>query len=184
MSAKDGRNIWERIFSYFERLLRGTRKGDWVILFIVLIVIFVLAFCFLGPVESFTFVLAVATIWNVKITQGLLRRSEETSVQTRQAFEIDIFNKIVSSASQLNAELRALKNFPQTERPEYVENFVTGMLATLKDIDPIIFEKIGEAIKTWNKIDNRTPATTYLRALNKTKGKQVPNKPKKRIGNG
>ena len=110
----------------------------------------------------FTIILALTTFWNGKITRALLK-------QTRQAFEIDTFNKIVSSGSQLSAELRDTKNFPQEERPDYVENFAVGMLVTLKNIDPTMFERIGEAIKTWNKTDNRTPATTYLNALNKIK---------------
>ena len=118
---------------------------------------------------AFTIVLAVATIWNGKITQNLLKQSKEASRQTRQAFEIDTFNKIVSSASQLNAELRATKNFPQNERPDYVKNFAAGMLITVKDIDPIMFEKISKAIKAWNERDSRTPATTFLKALNKIK---------------
>lgn len=110
---------------------------------------------------AFTIVLAVATIWNGKITRALLK-------QTRQAFEIDTFNKIVSSTSQLNAELRT-SGFSRDERPPYIENFVAGMLVTLKNIDHTMFEKISEAIETWNKTDSRTPATTFLKALKKVK---------------
>jgi len=184
MSAKDVRNIWERIFSYFERLLTcKTKGGDWVISLVPLVVIFLLALRYGGSVGGFTFVLAVATIWNVKITQGLLRRSEEASRQSRRALENDVFRNIVFSTSQVNLQLR-IARFPTEDRTKYVENFATGMLATLKNIDPSTFEKISEVIETWNKIDKRFPAITYLRALNKTKGKQVPNKPKKRIGNG
>jgi len=62
MSSKDFHNIWDKIFDYFEKSLQGLRKGDWVILFIVLSVIFVLALWFGGTVGGFTFVLAVATI--------------------------------------------------------------------------------------------------------------------------
>jgi len=113
-------------------------------------------------IAVFTIVLAIATFWNGKITQALLK-------QTRQAFEIDTFNKIVSSTSQLNAELRATKNFPQDERPDYIENFAVGMLVTLKNIDPTMFERICEAIKIWNKTDSRTPAISYLNALSKIK---------------
>ena len=112
-------------------------------------------------IVAFSFILAVATIWNGKITRALLK-------QTRQAFEIDTFNKIVSSTSQLNAELRKDKLMGK-ERIPYIENFAVGMLVTLKNIDPTMFERIGEAIKTWNKTDSRTPATSYLKALNKVK---------------
>ena len=153
----------EEILNYFQRVLSGKmEKGDWLILLILFSIIFVLSWWLGGPVGGFTFILAVATIWNIRITQGLLKQSKE-------AIEIDTFNKIVSSGSQLNAELRDTKKFPQEERPDYVENFAVGMLVTLKNIDPTMFERIGEAIKTWNKTDDRTPATTYLNALNKIK---------------
>lgn len=105
MSAKNVRNIWERIFSYFEGLLKGkTRKGDWVILLILLGVIFALALWYGGPVGGFTFVLAVATIWNVKITQGLLRRSEEASRQSRAAFLADMVVKALSLEERVSEQ--------------------------------------------------------------------------------
>ena len=110
---------------------------------------------------AFCFMFVVATIRNSKITRARLK-------QTRQAFEIDTFNKIVSSTSQLNAKLRKDKKMGE-ERIPYIENFAVGMLVTLKNIDPTMFERIGEAIKTWNKTYSRTPATTYLNALNKIK---------------
>jgi len=112
-------------------------------------------------IAAFTIILVLVTLWNAKITQGLLRES-------RQAFETDTFNKIVSSTSQLNAVLRkdALMG---KERIPYIENFAVGMLVTLNSIDPNMFERIGEAIKTWNKTDSRTPATSYLKAWNKVK---------------
>ncbi len=109
-------------------------------------------------IATFTIVLAIATFWNGKITQDLLK-------QTRQAFEIDTFNKIVSSGLQLNAELRDTVNFPQKERPDYVENSIAGMLIALKNNDSAMFKKISEAIKTWNKTDNRTPAIMFSEAL-------------------
>ena len=137
----------------------------WIVIIIglvVLIVYFALKDKADWVMATFTIVLALATIWNIRITQGLLKQSKE-------AFEIDTFNKIVSSGSQLNAELRDTKNFPQEERPDYIENFAVGMLVTLRNIDPTMFEKIGEAIEIWNKTYNRTPAITYLNALNKIK---------------
>ena len=68
----------------------------------------------------------------------------------------------------MNAQLRIAK-FPPEDRPKYIENFAAGMLATLKNIDPSTFERISNAIETWNKIDNKFPAITYLKALNKIK---------------
>ena len=160
----------DRLGSKIGTSLRGKiSKRDLLILSFISIGIFVVSVYFGGVIGAFTFVLAAATIWNGKITQNLLKQSKEASRQTRQAFEIDTFNKIVSSASQLNAELRATKNFPQNERPDYVKNFAAGMLITVKYIDPIMFEKISKAIEAWFERDSRTPATTFLEALNKTK---------------
>jgi len=133
-----------------------------------LIGIFILSIYFGGIIGAFTFVLAVATIWNIKITWGLLKQSEEASKQSRRALENDVCRNIVFSTSQLNAQLR-IANFPPRDRPKYIENFAAGMLATLKNIDPSTFERISNAIETWNKIDNKFPAITYLKALNKIK---------------
>jgi len=119
-------------------------------------------------IAAFTIVLVVATIWNIKITRVLLKQSEETSRQAKRALESSIFREIVSSTLQLNAILRNDKLLGK-ERTPYINNFVAGMLITLKNIDPIMFEKISEAIKTWNKTDSRTPATIFLKALEMVK---------------
>ena len=105
MSAKNVRNIWERIFSYFERLLKGKmRKGDWVILLILLGVIFAPTLWFGGPVGGFTFVLAIATIWNVKITKKLLKQSEAASKQSRAAFLGDMVVKALSLEERVSEQ--------------------------------------------------------------------------------
>jgi len=115
---------------------------------------------------TFTIVLAAATIWNGKITQGLLKQSEEASKQAKRALENSIFREIVSSTLQLNAILRNDWYFKCKEkRTPYIKNSVAGMLITLKNTDSIMFKKISEAIKTWNKTDSRTPATIFLEAL-------------------
>jgi len=81
---------------------------------------------------------------------------------------MDIFNKMVSSTSQLNVELRSLK-WSNKKRTPYVENFAAGMLITLRNSDPIMFQEISKAIETWVKTDKGFPAITYLNALNKIK---------------
>ena len=129
---------------------------------------------------TFTIVLAAATIWNGKITQDLLKQSEEASKQAKRALENSIFREIVSPTLQLNAILRNDRLlWDKRKRTPYIKNFAAGMLITLKNIDPIMFEKISEAIKTWNKTDSRTPATIFLKALEmvekyqKTKKKEL-----------
>jgi len=120
---------------------------------------------------AFTIILAVATIWNGKITQNLLKQSKEAFRQARQAFEMDTFNKMVSSTSQLNVELRSLE-WSDKKRTPYVENFAAGMLITLKNSDPIMFQEISKAIEIWVKTDKGFPAITYLNALKKIKKHQ------------
>jgi len=113
-------------------------------------------------------VLAFVTIWNAKITRDLLKQSEEAFKQSRRALENDVFRNIVFSTSQLNAQLR-IAGFPLKKRPEYIENFAAGMLATLQSTDPSLFKKISKAIENWCKTDNRFPAKTFLNALEKMK---------------
>jgi len=167
-----GIEMSEEIVNYFQRVLSGkTEKGDWLILLILFGSIFVLSCWFGGPVGGFTFILAIATIWNIRITQGLLKQSKEAFRQARQAFGMDTFNKMVSSTSQLNVELRSLK-WSSKERTPYVENFAAGMLITLRNSDPIMFQEISKAIETWVKTDKGFPAITYLKALGKIKKHQ------------
>lgn len=122
-------------------------------------------------IATFTVVLAIATIWNIKITQSLLEQSKESSKQSRRALEIDVFNKIVSSTGQYNAELR-ISGMSDPQRTAFVENFATGMLTIVKDIDSIMFQKISKEIKIWNKRDKGYPAQTFLNALGKIKQHQ------------
>ncbi len=115
---------------------------------------------------AFTVVLAIATIWNIKITRGLLKQSKEVFKQSKRALESSIFREIVSSTLQLNAILRNdwyLKC--KEKRTPYIENSVAGMLIALKNVDHDMFKKISETIKTWKKTDNRTPATIFSEAL-------------------
>ena len=147
--------------------MKNKRFWIFVIIGFVIIGLVVLIVCLVPENEAtwviaaFTVVLAVTTILNGIITQGLLR-------QSRQAFEMDTFNKMVSSTSQLNVELRSLK-WSSKKRAPYVENFAAGMLITLRNSDPIMFQEISKAIDIWVKTDKGFPAITYLNALNKVK---------------
>lgn len=164
----------EKIVNSFQRVLSGKmEKGDWLILIILFGLfgsIFGLSWWKGGSVGGFTFILAVATIWNIRITQGLLKQSKEASKQAKRALESSIFREIVSSTLQLNAILRNDWYFRKKEkRTPYIKNSVAGMLIALKNIDRDMFEKISEAIETWNETDERTPATIFLEALDMVK---------------
>jgi len=172
MSAKDVRNIWERIFSYFERLLTGkTKKGDWVILLILLGVIFILASRYGGPVGGFTFVLAVATIWNVKITQGLLRRSEETSRQSKASFENDVFRRVVFSISQLEAQLKISGESSYKKR---CIDLALAMLGAIKISDASTYKRVKEVMKeVWPRSEQGLPIECIEEALKKLDGENT-----------
>lgn len=66
-----------------------------------LIIIFILSVGLGGVIGAFTFVLAVATIWNIWITRGLLKESERVSRQSRDMFLADMVVRI----SQYTVEL-------------------------------------------------------------------------------
>jgi len=84
MLTKDIHNMRGKISNYFQRVLSGRmEKGDWIILAILFGVfssIFGLSWWKGGPVGGFTFILAVVTIWNITITQGLLKQSKEAGL--------------------------------------------------------------------------------------------------------
>lgn len=127
----------------------------------------------------FTFLLWQATKNYIEVTKKLLEQSKEAFEQSRKALETDVFSKIVFSTLQLDAQLM-ISGFSRSKRPTYVQDFATGILVTLENIDPSIFEKISQAIEIWHKIDTRDPAGIFYRALNETKGKQISNKSKRR----
>ncbi len=145
-------------------------KNKWIFYSLCIIVLmgFAISLIFIGLyveektdwfIVVFTAALAFTTTLSAIITRVLLK-------QTRQAFEIDTFNKIVSSTLQLNAMLRNDWYLCDKEkRTPYIENSAVGMLIALKNIDPDMFKKISEEIRTWNKTDSRTPATMFSEAL-------------------
>lgn len=69
-----------------------------------LIIIFVLSVGLGGVIGAFTFVLAVATIWNVKITKKLLKQSEAASKQSRAAFLGDMIVKTLSLEERVSEQ--------------------------------------------------------------------------------
>jgi len=146
MSTKDIHNMREEIFNYFQRFLSGkTEKGDWLISLILCSGIFVLSWWFGGPVGGFTFILAVATIRNGKITQGLLKRSEEAFEQSRISFLTDIIDKTIEygrtvprqkktaeQASYIVKKADIIKKINRERGSEFLEYMIDWSTGTLK----------------------------------------------------
>lgn len=81
MPTKDIHKMREEIFNYFQRFLSGKIENrDWLISLILFGSIFVFSWWKGGPVGGFTFILAIATIWNIRITWGLLKQSRDAGL--------------------------------------------------------------------------------------------------------
>jgi len=100
-------------------------------------------------IAVFTFVLAVATIWNAWVTRNLLRQSAEAFKQSstafdheRKAFRSNIISQIMFSAAQLAGN---------THTRQYAWSFVRGMMDALNKTDKHTYEKIETALKSWRK---------------------------------
>lgn len=100
-------------------------------------------------IAAFTIVLAFATMWNIRITQGLLRQSIEAFKQSstafdheRKAFRSNIISQIMFSAAQLAGN---------TFTKRYTWSFVRGMMDALNKTDKHTYEKIERALKDWRK---------------------------------
>ncbi len=161
--------MFEKIVNYFQRVLSGKmEKGDWVILIILFILfgsIFVFSWWLGGPVGGFTFILAIATIWNAKITQGLLKQSKEAFKQSKTAFENDVFRKMIFSLLQLDAQLIAAT---VSNRNPQLLALALGMLGSLKESDSLIYERIERIVKElWPQkkqaLGKQTPAISILK---------------------
>ena len=138
-----------------------------MILLILLGVIFAPTLWFGGPVGGFTFVLAIATIWNAKITQSLLKQSEETSRQSKVSFESDVFTGIVFSVSQLEGQLR----ISGTSDKKRCIDLALAMLGAIKISDVSTYKKVKETMKeVWPKSQQSLPIACIQEALKKLDG--------------
>ncbi len=96
MPTKDLHNMREETFNYFKRLVSDKmEKRDLLISLILFGSVFVVSWWLGGPVGGFSFVLAAATIWNVKVTRGLVSRSEEAFKQSRISFLVSIVERTI-----------------------------------------------------------------------------------------
>lgn len=137
----------EEIVNYFQRVLRSKmEKGDWLILLILFGSIFVLSCWFGGPVGGFTFILAVATIWNIRITQGLLKQSKEALEQSRISFLVDIVDrtieyaekcqnpKVANQAKHIVNKSKAIKKISGDRSLEFLDAMIDWSVGELRKI--------------------------------------------------
>ncbi len=74
--------------------------------------IFIVSVYFGKVIGGFTFVLVLVTLWNARITQGLLKRSAETFEQSRISFLVDIVHRTIEYVEKvpiMNREARQIK---------------------------------------------------------------------------
>ena len=123
----------EEIVNYFQRVLSGKmEKGDWLISLILFGSIFVLSCWKGGPVGGFTFILAIATIWNIRITQGLLRRSETS-------FAIDTIDRMMNYVNQNTTKLGI----------DTVVNYTIARLMAIHKVNKELSDVLWEALIAW-----------------------------------
>ena len=123
----------EKIVNYFQRILSGKmEKGDWLISLILFGSIFVLSWWKGGPIGGFTFILAVATIWNIRITQGLLRRSETS-------FAIDTIERMINYAEQNTNKLGI----------DSVVSYTAAKLMAIHKVDKELSDVLWEVLTAW-----------------------------------
>lgn len=81
---------------------------------------------------AFTVVLAIATIWNIRVTQGLLRRSETASV-------INIIDRMIDYVNQNTTALGI----------DTVCSNTIGRLAAIQEVDKELSGVLWKALVAW-----------------------------------
>ena len=128
-----------------------------------LIFIFILSVCFGGVIGAFTFILALATIWNAIITQGLSKRSEEALEQSRISFLVDIVDrtiehveklpvhkKEVEQTSYIRNKARAIKKISIDRAVEFLEAMLDWQAGKNEELEEE-FEKTEKELKEQRK---------------------------------
>lgn len=128
-----------------------------------LIFIFILSVYFGGVIGAFTFILALATIWNAIITQGLSKRSEEALEQSRISFLVDIVDrtieyieklpahqKRVKQTSYIRNKARAIKKISIERSVEFLEAMVDWQAGKNEEVERE-FEETKEELKEQRK---------------------------------
>ncbi len=120
-----------------------------------LIIIFILSVRFGGVIGAFTFVLAVATIWNIRITQGLLKQSKRAFEQSNMRSLLDITDGLMSYI---------IKNQQDIGTDGAVRNCKNRLLI-LARVNPQEAEKAWEALKLWEGAERKNTTGQTLKQL-------------------
>ena len=118
----------------------GGKISERDLLIYSLIIIFILSARFGGVIGAFTFILAVATIWNARITQGLLKQSKEALGQSRISFLVSIVDKTIDHVVSLGRT-------KQLKQVEYTKNKTKAIYR----ISPEGSLEFLEAMIDWSK---------------------------------
>lgn len=108
-------------------------KRDLLILSFISIGIFIVSVYFGGVIGAFTFVLAVATIWNAKITRDLLK-------QSNTAFVINMIERMTDYINRNTTELGR----------ETVISHTIGELAAIRKVNKELSDVVWEALGAWS----------------------------------
>ena len=132
MSALD--YLYEKLSQLVKKIETSSRgkisKRD--LLIYSLIIILILSVRFGGVIGAFTFILAVATIWNIKITQRLLRRAETS-------FVINTIDRMMDYVNQNTTELGI----------DAVVSYTVSKLASIHKINKELSDVLQEALIAW-----------------------------------
>ena len=100
--------------------------------------IFIVSVYFGKVIGGFTFVLILVTLWNTRITQGLLKRSGETFEQSRISFLVDIVDRTIEH----------VENLPKDAFPEQAR-YVMSKERTIEKINKKIGLEFNQAMMNW-----------------------------------
>ena len=116
-----------------------------------LIIIFILSVRFGGIIGAFTFVLAVATIWNIWIAQGLLKRSTEAFEQSRISFLVDIVDRTIEHIEKIRGlidrearQVKYIKNKTRAIRRVSIERAIEFLQAMIEWYQGKSQDQLGE----------------------------------------
>ena len=103
--------------------------------------IFLVSVYFGKVIGGFTFALVLVTIWNVRITQGLLRRSEKAFEQSRITSLIDITDRTINYIEAL----------PEHNKTAKETSYIINKARAIKRISTEVSVEFGEAMTDWTE---------------------------------
>ena len=108
------------------------------LLIYVLVGIFIISVYFGGILGGFTFVLVLVTLWNTRITQGLLKQSRETFEQSKIGFLVDMIDRTIEHVEKL----------PEHEFPKQAR-YIMSKARTNEKINKKIGLEFRQAMMNW-----------------------------------